>query len=113
MSCARTFLLDRQQKLTFVPSFVPKRDRRNLLFRLEVIMRVGQWQVGEKYFKKSHQCYFVKVTDPNGKRQDRRLDTKAEQAETLRCELITDLKRRGAPSADALVKDLIFCFGSA
>ena len=69
-------------------------------------MRVGQWQVGEKYFKKSHQCYFVKVTDPNGKRKDRRLHTNAEQAETLRCELIVSLKRKGAPTADWLVKDL-------
>jgi integrase len=74
------------------------------------MMRVGKWQVGEKYFKKSHQCYFVKITDASGKRKDHRLHVDDEQAEVLRCELITTLRKQGTPSADYLVRDLIFRF---
>jgi len=91
-------------------TLVPKRDRRNLLLKLEATIRVGLWQVGEKFFKKSHRCYFVKVTDLGGRRKDRRMNTDAEPAEMLRCELITTLRRHGTPSADYLVRDLVFRF---
>jgi hypothetical protein len=39
-----------------------KRDYRNLSLRLEVIMRVGQWQVGEKFLRPRERCSFVGVT---------------------------------------------------
>jgi integrase len=73
-------------------------------------MRVGQWQVGAMFFRPREQCYFVSVTSPSGKRKEKRLVPDAEQAETLRCELIVSLKRKGAPTADGLVKDLVFRF---
>jgi integrase/recombinase XerC len=70
----------------------------------------GQWHVGEKFFRPREQCYFVKVTSPNGKRKERRLHPDAKQADTLRCELVVALKRTGVPTADGLVRDLVFRF---
>jgi hypothetical protein len=73
-------------------------------------MQVGVWKVGSLYLKKSHGCYFVKVTAPNGKREDRRLDPDKKKADGLRCNLVAQLEKEGAPTPDYLVQDLVDLF---
>jgi integrase len=70
-------------------------------------MQVGSYKVGKVYFKASHSCHYVKVTHPDGRREDRKLDPDRDKSETLYCDLVTDLKRKGVPDKDWLVQDLV------
>jgi len=70
-------------------------------------MQVGSYKVGKVYYKASHSCHYVKVTHPDGRREDRKLDSDRDKSETLYCDLVTDLKRKGVPDKDWLVQDLV------
>ena len=73
-------------------------------------MKVGFYKVGEVYYKDSKHCYYVKVTDPSGKRADYKLAPNREKADSLRCDLVTDLKKKGVPDKDWFFQDLVDLF---
>lgn len=51
----------------------------------------GHWRVAEKFWKKTHKCYYVQVTDSTGNRDYRRLDPDEDKAEVQRAAIITSL----------------------
>ena len=63
-----------------------------------------------KYWKKSHNCFFVEIRHPDGHRETRRLDADEEKAEDILHDLAKDIKRQGTPSSDYDVKDLCNLF---
>ena len=58
----------------------------------------GHWRVAEKFWKKSHKCFYVQVTDSTGKRDYRRLDPDEDKAEIVRAAIITSLG--GSPNGN-------------
>ena len=73
-------------------------------------MRINGYSIGEKYWKKSHGCYFLEIRHPDQRRETRRLDPDADKAEAIRAEIITKLRKAGTVSADYAVRDLCFLF---
>jgi len=73
-------------------------------------MKVAGWRVGTKYWKASHKCWFMKLTQPGGLREDRRLDSDEDAAEKLRCVIIASLEEQGTPSRDYPVRALCNLF---
>jgi integrase len=69
-------------------------------------MRIGDWHVGEKYWKQGHGCWYCKLTHPDGRREDRRLGPDKDQADLARAEIVTAARKQGQPSADRGVKEL-------
>ncbi len=41
-------------------------------------MRINGCSIGEKYWKKSHGCYFLEIRHPDQRRETRRLDPDAD-----------------------------------
>jgi integrase len=70
-------------------------------------MQVGSYRVGQVYWKASHNSFYVKVAYPNGKREERRLDSDRDKAQALYCDLVADLRRQGVPDEEYRVRDLI------
>jgi integrase len=73
-------------------------------------MRINGYSIGEKYWKKSHGCYFLEIRHLDQRRETRRLDPDADKAEAIRAEIITKLRKAGTVSADYGVRDLCFLF---
>jgi integrase len=69
-------------------------------------MKVANYGIGEKYWKASHRCYFVKIVHPDGRREDHRLDPDEDKAEEIRAEKITAIRKVGTPSIDYSVREL-------
>lgn len=70
----------------------------------------GQYKVGKKYRKASHNCWYCMVEHPDGRRQERRLDPDEEAAEGIRQSIIEEVKKAGRPSLDCTVDHLIQLF---
>jgi integrase len=72
--------------------------------------KIGEWRIGEKYFKKGHGCWYVELRHPDGHRESRRLDADADTADDLLRDITKDIAAQGTPSPDYAVKDLINLF---
>ena len=56
-------------------------------------------RVPTKYWKKSHQCYYVELPAVNGTpRKSVRLDPDPDKADIALCQIIADWKKTGASS---------------
>ena len=74
-----------------------------------------QCRVGKKYWREDRQAWFVKITHPDGRRQERRLDIEEDldqkaaedAAEGVRQKLIEQVKNAGRPSLQCTVDRLI------
>ena len=73
-------------------------------------IRLGDWTVGDKYWKKSHKAFYCEVTKPDGRRDQRKLDADAEQAEVKRAAVISAIRDEGAPSPEYKVRNLCYLF---
>lgn len=73
-------------------------------------MRVGEYRVGEKFWKASHKAFYCNVVHPGGRAESRRLDPDEEKAEVRRAEVVASIRNAGTPSPDFAVRALCNLF---
>src|SRR5208282_5086015 len=51
------------------------------------------WVVGDKFWKKSHKCFYCDIVHPDRRREQRRLHEDANTADGMRAEIIAGVQR--------------------